>query len=190
MNPTTLGLFDLAARIALEADVGAWLFVGTDDPAMAAELVAEVEALVEHEIAMVSVDSGEALVASSRQHEARELLCVVTCPLAELRLDELRWGLRRRSVGVAVLSVAELSRLADLAPHFLSWSGNRVFRLLPDHEVEPAAKEQRLADLREHTGWNDAEFVEHVVSGDLRLEPHHAEWLVLLGRDDLLRSDS
>jgi hypothetical protein len=47
-------------------------------------------------------------------------------------------------------------------------------------------KERRLVALRAWSGLSDAEMLAAVERGEIRLEPEHAVWLVLLGRGDLL----
>ena len=74
--------------------------------------------------------------------------------------------------------------LAAEAPNFWSWVGPRVWNL--DPLAGQLDREARLASLREGTGLSDAEMLLRVEAGALKLDPVIAEWLVLLGKGDLL----
>jgi hypothetical protein len=86
--------------------------------------------------------------------------------------------------GVILTSEAGLRELAAEAPNFWSWVSSRVWI------VEPLAgqldSEARLSSLRHGTGLSDAEVLQRAEAGTLAPDPVFAEWLVLLGRGDLL----
>jgi hypothetical protein len=95
---------------------------------------------------------------------------------------------RNRLVGVAsfVILTTELgaARVASLAPNLWSLVGAKVFRL--DLSAGQMDVDARLASLRDAKGFGDDELVRRAEAGDLPPDPLFAEWLVLLGRGDLL----
>lgn len=63
-----------------------------------------------------------------------------------------------------------------------------MFLVEEDRFLDEVAIEARLVALRNHYGMSDDELLTRVADEELPVEPEHAEWLVLLGRSDLLRS--
>jgi hypothetical protein len=102
-------------------------------------------------------------------------------------LDLLRSRLAREGSTILVLSQAAASRLAESAPNLSSWLGSTVWRAdLGANILSPLETEQRLIALRESTGVDDAEVVARAERGELPADPEFAEWLILLGRGDLV----
>lgn len=190
MNVSTLGRFELASRIALDIWTGSWFVVGVDDEAEASALGEELESLIEADVPVVSVHDRDALVKGSRDHAAGVVVFLAPVPLQELHLDEARSLLQREHAAALVVPAREVVRLLAIAPHFTNWSGNRAFIVEEDRYLEKNAAEERLTALREHHGMSDEEFLAKIERGSLPLEPGHAEWLVLLGRSDLLEGGS
>lgn len=95
---------------------------------------------------------------------------------------------RNRLVGVAsfVILTTEpgAEHVARLAPNLWSLVGAKVFRL--DLSAGRMDVDARLASLRDAAGFGDDELVHRAVAGELPPDPLFAEWLVLLGRGDLL----
>jgi hypothetical protein len=99
-------------------------------------------------------------------------------------LDYERARLAGRPRGVIVTSEAGLQALAAEAPNFWSWVGPRVWHL--DALAGQLDAEARLSSLRQGTGLTDREVLERAEAGTLPPDPVFAEWLVLLGRGELL----
>lgn len=186
MNVTVLGRFELASRIALDASTGSWFVVGVGDDEEAQLLAEELETLIETAVPMVSVDGRDALVRASCEHSNSAVVILARVPLENLHLDEARSLLQREHAAALVVPAPRLARLLAVAPHFTNWAGNRVFVVEEDRYLDSGGKEERLAALRKHHEMSDEAFLAEVEHGRLLLEPEHAEWLVLLGRSDLL----
>jgi len=62
---------------------------------------------------------------------------------------------------------------------------NAEFR---SHEMSPEDVEKRLVAMREHYEFSDEEIVAMATDGSLPPDPDYCEWLVLIGRSDLIRS--
>ncbi len=79
-------------------------------------------------------------------------------------------------------------RFLDRAPNIRSYIGSNIFVLAPDTSLMgPSEIAERLDQLRAHYRLSDAEVIEQAANGALPPEPHFVEWLVLVGRSELVR---
>ncbi|WP_434299701.1 hypothetical protein [Corallococcus exiguus] len=102
-------------------------------------------------------------------------------------VDGERSLLQRQGSTLIVLGEEALGGLFDHAPNFASWLGGAAWRLekrLPMLSSEE--REERLWALRRWAGKTDREVIEEAERGLLPSDPPYSEWLVLLGRGDLL----
>lgn len=191
---TALGLAELADRTCLEPD--GWSVMIVEETQLddtTEELREELSFLLEDEgVGSVRVFSahhdGAALVAQIALLGPDDVaLLPLPADALELVSRSLDYG-RGRLVGgprgVILTSEVGVIALAAEAPNFWSWVGPRVWNL--DPLAGQLDREARLASLREGTGLSDAEMLLRVEAGALKLDPVIAEWLVLLGKGDLL----
>jgi len=182
----------MALRVV--ARPGAWFALLAAEP----EVTAVADRLAE-EIAMLGdtqprrVDGGTGAVAIGAEARGAGGRLLVIAGVEGLgaegwrHLDLLRSQIVRDEPVVLVLSQRAFERLMRNAPNIASVLGGAVWTLDPTAEVlTEDEKERRLRGLRAWSGLADAELVARVERGTLPLEPEHAEWLVLLGRGDLL----
>lgn len=191
---SALGVAEIADRIQLEP--GGWFVVVVED----AQLDSSTREL-EEELAFLLEGGTAGSVRVSRDASAPQVLIdetvkmgpedVVVLPLPGASVEPVARVLdydRARLIhgprGVIITSKAGLQVLAAVAPNLWSWIGPRTWLLDPKAgQIDIAA---RLASLREGTGLTDAEVLQRAATGTLRPDPVFAEWLVLLGRGDLL----
>jgi hypothetical protein len=89
--------------------------------------------------------------------------------------------------GIILLTPNSAAQLQTYAPNFASWIGSRVYDLQLGLEIlTEAESQQRLKALQQFTGKTDAEVIRLAETGQLPTDPEYGEWLVLLGRGDLL----
>jgi hypothetical protein len=89
--------------------------------------------------------------------------------------------------GIMLLTPHSAAQFQTYAPNFASWIGSRVYELQLGLEIlTEAESQQRLAALQQFTGKTDAEVIRLAEAGQLPTDPEYGEWLVLLGRGDLL----
>jgi hypothetical protein len=104
-------------------------------------------------------------------------------------LDRQRSALLRNSPTIFVTTQESLNELMQVAPNIASCLGGNVFIHPPLHvrqtQISSSGNERR-AVLRAWSGMTDEDVIQKAESGDLPLDPEYAEWLVLLGRGDLL----
>jgi hypothetical protein len=88
---------------------------------------------------------------------------------------------------VLLLTTAELSRFCSLAPNLRSFVGGSIFPLASSGgQLSEAEKSQRIQDLEKHYGTSSQDVIQRAQDGILPPEPQFVEWLVLLGRGDLV----
>lgn len=192
--PTTR-LPEFALRVESRAGRGDWLVLavpaGTCDD-IAANLLAELAAF-ETTVAVHVTDVENALaLAESVRHAARDARVVVS-GVDEFsdseweHLDLLRSRLARDQAILLLLSPDSVERLFRNAPNVSSWIGGSVWTLDESDDEESAAeKEPRLAELRRWANMTDEQLIELAQEGKLPSGPEYAEWLILIGRGDLL----
>lgn len=79
-------------------------------------------------------------------------------------------------------------RFLDNAPNIRSYFGANIFRLRPDGSwMTPQQIAERLNELRVQYALSDSDVVSQAIDGSLPPEPELLEWLVLLGKGNLVR---
>lgn len=103
-------------------------------------------------------------------------------------LDYLRtWLDKNKLGGLLILSLKSARAMSTHAPNFMSWLGSGIFRLaLGEELLTPEEHEGRLSTLREWSGRADSEVIAFAEAHQLPPDPEYGEWLVLLGREDLI----
>lgn len=187
MNLEPVARFELAALIALQDGTGAWTVVGAADPQAEAQLLAgELGRLLEAAVEVIVVVEPAQLAALSAASRDRPVVLLALAGAESLPLDTQRSLLTRDRSATLVMPITALAGLATRAPHFTSWIGSEVHVVEEDRFLADAAREARLSALRTHYRMSDDELVAQVLRKTAPDEPDVAEWLVLLGRDDLL----
>lgn len=104
------------------------------------------------------------------------------------QLDYARSSLDHKNrCGLLLLSEPSAVRMIDQAPNFYSWINGRISHLILGAELlTPEECELRLVALREWTGLSDHEIIQKAESHQLPYDPEYGEWLILLGRGDLI----
>jgi hypothetical protein len=101
-------------------------------------------------------------------------------------LDRRRSSLARAGLLVFVTTPESFEKLMQTAPNLASWLGAFVFEQAREAPGNAEAREQRLAALRAWAQRSDHDVIVAATHGRLPADPAYAEWLVLLGRGDLL----
>jgi hypothetical protein len=102
-------------------------------------------------------------------------------------LDVNRSALERPGALIFWLSLDSIARLNSQAPNLRSFMGGTIFVLSAEGDLMTEEElNNRLASLRAQFSRTDSEVIRLAEEGKLPPEPDFAEWLVLLGRGDLL----
>lgn len=188
MTPSTIQRFELASLVALDAETGTWFVVGTTTKDEPFRLQADLEGLLGRPVPVLPVTGRDDLVREAQAHPNDVVILDCVGPVGIFEFDALRSALARSVPAVLVFPASALPDLIDVAPHFMSWAAGRFMCITEDRTLDPDARAERVAALRERYGLDDDEFVRRVESRSIALEPGIAEWLVLINRGDLLES--
>ena len=102
-------------------------------------------------------------------------------------LDVNRSGLGRRGPLVLWLSAGGLIELCAYAPNIRSFLGGSIFQVGTQGEsMSEPERQQRIDELVAHYRLTSEEVIRRAETRTLPTEPHFVEWLVLLGRGDLV----
>jgi hypothetical protein len=104
------------------------------------------------------------------------------------KLDYLRSRLdHAKRCGLLIMSEQATEKMIANAPNFSSWVDGKIFHLILGTEILTAEEtELRLMALREWSRLSDTEVIEKAQNHQLPSEPEYCEWLLLLGRGDLI----
>jgi hypothetical protein len=185
---------ELLQRIGAQPDGNVWTVLVANEPDIE-ELVEELHETIgifaECEIKVMSAKNGaneliEQIVQSSEDFLLLWTFEAWNCE-AWYHLDACRSSLSKLRGGMLVLSSTSAELMLNCAPNFSSWVGSRVYAL--DKNVEfltDQERETRLSALREWSGRSDTDVIESAESHELPPMPEYSEWLILLGRGDLI----
>ncbi len=102
-------------------------------------------------------------------------------------LDIMRSALERAGPVILWLAPNDVADLTEFAPNIRSFIGASIFIAGPDGGIMTEAdRQERLKELGHHFGLSNEEIVRKAESKELPPEPEFVEWLVLLGRGDLV----
>jgi hypothetical protein len=103
------------------------------------------------------------------------------------QLDGLRSNLTVQRNAFLLLSELATSLMLNHAPNLASWIGGRVYPFTYGTEfLTIDEQEDRLMHLRQWADQTDDEIIALAENNQLSPEPEYGEWLVLLGRGDLI----
>jgi hypothetical protein len=102
-------------------------------------------------------------------------------------VDLMRSALERDGPVLLLMAPDAVGQLTEFAPNIRSFIGASIFIAGPDGGIMTEEERQsRLKELRQHYQLDDEEVVRKAESKELSPEPEFVEWLVLLGRGDLV----
>ncbi|KYF95003.1 hypothetical protein BE17_47540 [Sorangium cellulosum] len=192
-EPRSLGTAALSLRLSTSRGMATYvtyLISPGEGARIVAEIEEEVRALGEDmTIATVGVSSNAARLVHDLPAIVGDVLlvCAENYSEADWRfLDLRRSALTREGAVVFVTTPASFAELMQVAPNLASWLGGLVFSHKDTDALARAQMGTRLNALRVWSGKSDTEVLEEAERGTLPRDPEYAEWLVLLGRGDLL----
>lgn len=189
-----MGAAEAALRLMARRGRGDWMALvvepDADITSAATELAEEMEALGDSVVERVSsaVNAEDLAARLATQRGPVVLSGLDGWPAPEwAHFDCLRSRFAREERTALVLGRTTFERVVHEAPNFSSWLGASVVAYKPDASVlNDEEQARRLEALREWGGLTDEGVLARASSGTLPRDPEFAEWLVLLGRGDLL----
>lgn len=192
-TPVVGSISEFVLRAAARPAEGDWLalMVPASNVATAAQAVAsELATLAKRKVVhMAQFDNPRELVRSIRRN--RESLIVVSgleqfTPVEWKTVDGMRSLLEGMTTIVFVVSQQQGTLMLDNSPNISSWLAGGIWELENASVGDEQRRSERLAALRRRTSLSDDEVVQRAQAGTLDNEPLFAEWLALLGREDLI----
>jgi hypothetical protein len=180
-------------RRAIERTGGnSWLGLVVPDDRLASVVEQTAAGIAsESEVDVFRVDAprdAESLARSGRRAGIMVASLAEAWPPGEwARLDVLRSRLSRDHRAVLVLSEAAARHVFREAPHFTRLFTGSVWDLAPDPDaMSDADRRERVASLEQWANLSTADMIARAEVKTLPPDPEYAEWLVLVGRSDLL----
>ncbi len=185
--------FEIGRRLEIRESY-AWFIVlrPADGRDTLPNFVAELSAVLDQPVRVVkNFDSSFEKLRAELQESAADPVLITDLdqvgPDGWSALDVNRSALLREGAVVLWLSGAGLTNLCSQAPNIRSFVGGSIFNLGADGgAMSVTERDHRIADLESHFEMKSADVIELAESGGLPTEPHFVEWLVLLGRGDLV----
>lgn len=190
--PRAIGLGELALRAANRR--GAWIVLLIDAPesvkSAAEELMEELE-LPSNELPVHVHEPGspvEMAQAFARSPAGVLVVSGIDRFTGEdwAHVDLLRSQYQRESSVVLVMTMLSMALLMQHATNLASWISAAWCWDRDADRLDQEQREARLAALREWAGFADDELVRRAEQRELPGDPEYAEWLVLIGRGDLI----
>ena len=188
--------FDIARRLELRGEQAyTWLAVlhgGQKEELAIGEFVRELRLLLDRPPRIVDVTGLDLTTIRNRLQQPSDDT-VILCGLEHAAepnwrsFDVNRSALERTGATILWLSPESVVKMNTLAPNLRSFIGGSIFVLSEEGGIMTAEeRERRLSELRTAYELSDEAVIQQANRGTLPAEPEYAEWLVLLGRGDLL----
>jgi hypothetical protein len=188
-----IGVAEFSLRLSDRAGPGDWLVLVT--PATMSEQIGdqickEASIICGQEVKHIKQrQAPESLTNELRASQGATVVSAVDNYSEEewRRVDLLRSRLQLPSPVGLIMTRVTADAMMRAAPNFASWIGGSVWELdLADGSLSSEDKKQRLEALRAWSKVSEREMLQLAQERQLPPEPEYAEWLLLLGRDDLL----
>jgi len=102
-------------------------------------------------------------------------------------IDINRSALERTGTILLWMTTDQLGTLTTAAPNIRSFIGVSMFLLGPDGSaMTETDRSLRISELEDHYGLTSEQMLEAAQAGQISSEPQALEWLILVGRGDLI----
>jgi hypothetical protein len=191
---TSQPFIEIARRLEMQGP-HTWVAIlssGGDPTAACDDLSTELESLLQMPARVVPLrgSSFETLREELHQPEDDAVILFAGADLEANEwssLDTMRSALERTGPVVLWIAPDAVARLSEHAPNIRSFIGSSIFVAGREPGImTESERESRLQELRQHYKLSDQEILRRAEAHELPSEPHFVEWLVLLGRGDLV----
>ena len=192
--PRPISLPEFSLRVATRPAKGDWFVLATLPHQLAETqetLAADVEAFLQRAPKVTQmVENSRDLVRAIRASTDGVVLIAGLESFSDVEwrsVDLMRSRLEGARTVVLLMSPEQLDLLAGSAPNLASWLTGGIWRL--DQDIEQLSETERagrLETFRTSTGMSDEDIITSAQNGTLSREPQFTEWLLLLGRSDLI----
>ncbi len=188
--------FEIGRRLELRGlDAESWLIVigpAEREPEALDTFLLELGATIDHPVRVIQIeDQSTSKISQTLREPAADTVILtgfgVFTPAIWREWDLGRSRLERPGAIILWLTSATLSEFCANAPNIRGFVGGSIFRLsqsgsaMTDSEIS-----ERIRELESHYQMSSDQMIERAAKGELSAEPQIAEWLILLGRGDLI----
>jgi hypothetical protein len=186
--------FEIARRLEIRGETG-WLAVlspATDATAALDQLQTELQSVLQKPARVIQLEASTFEGLREGLHEPDNDAVILSggpglTPEKWRSLDIMRSALERKGPVILWLASDDIANLANFAPNIRSLIGGSIFIAGPDGGImTETERQQRLKELSEHFGLTAEQVVRKAEARELPHDPEFVEWLVLLGRGDLV----
>ena len=191
---STRPFFEIARRLEIRGETG-WLAVlspATDSTTTLDQLQAELQSILQTPARVIPLGPSTFEDLREALHQPDDDAVILSggtglAPEKWRSLDIMRSALERKGPVILWLASDDIATLANFAPNIRSLIGGSIFVAGPDGGImTEAERQERLNELSEHFAFSGEEAVRKAEARELPHEPEFVEWLVLLGRGDLV----
>jgi hypothetical protein len=185
---------EIAERLDLLDDAPrSWMALvpATRNGELQSDLTSELSAILERPVRVLPLAVPIEKLSESLHEPSDDVVVLIGSPAIAVgewsTMDMNRSRLEREGPAILWLSPEQVSQMSQYAPNIKSYVGGSIFRVTPDEiPINESDRKRRLEELSDQYGWSNQELISRASSGGLTSEPEIAEWLVLLGRGDLI----
>ncbi|MDJ0733047.1 MAG: hypothetical protein QNJ47_03010 [Nostocaceae cyanobacterium] len=190
----SISIDEFLQRVGSQPNGNIWSVLVTansDNYEVVKELEETLAIFTECEIAIISANNSVNIIVDNIQKSTEDYLIIWNFENWDnhnwREFDQMRSRLLKKFGVVLVLSQESVVKMVTNSPNIFSWIGSRVYAFAQGTELltEEECKTRLLA-LQEWSGYSNAEVIELAQSQQLPSDPEYGEWLVLLGREDLI----
>ncbi len=195
MNANFISLDLFALRVYAQPKSNSWSVLITDAETMSSkveELKEEIEVISDLSVSILSALEDPETLLRNLAESISDYYLIWNFEAWDANqwqaFDMLRSHLDREAFGGALLlSKQPVNLLFDHAPNLTSWIGGRVYSIEERSDfLTEEERERRLDGFRTHYNYSDDEVVDFASRKEISLNPDIGEWLILLGREDLI----
>jgi hypothetical protein len=195
MNPShSISIDEILQRLSVSLNSRLWsiLIVQEEDSiAVISELEESIPLFIDDSIEIITADCEVEEIIHQLHYSINSHILIHDFSgwaiLKWKQFDYLRNSFAPNKGGIFLLTAQEVGLFQLHAPNFASWIGSRVYHIQFNSEVLTGNEcEERLQTLREQTGKSDSQIIQLAEDDKLSLDPEYGEWLILLGRGDLI----
>jgi hypothetical protein len=186
--------FEIARRLEIRGETG-WLVVlspVTDSSAALDQLQTELQSILQKPARVIQLEPSTFEELCEVLHQPDNDAVILSGgtglrPEKWRSLDIMRSALERTGPVILWLARDDIANLANFAPNIRSLIGGSIFVAGLDGGImTEGERQERLNELSQHFRLTREEVVRKAEAKELPLEPEFVEWLVLLGRGDLV----
>lgn len=194
LNIKSISIDEFLQRIGSQPNGNIWSVLVTsnfDRDELIEELEETISIFTESEVGIISADNKVDIVVNEVQQALEDYLIIWDFEKWDnyswRKFDQMRSRLFKQRGVVLVLSQNVVVKMFIDAPNIVSWIGSRVYEFKKDTELLTEEERlRRLLELQKWSGYSDTKIIELAESQKLPPDPEYGEWLVLLGREDLI----